>query len=81
MAGRQKIDDVNFYKSTEYRREYLINKSGMKALGVEFDPDKDFEDSYLLDQDLDLDSKYDDINLDDYKEELEEIDCLDDSNY
>ncbi len=79
MAGRQRIDDIEFYESTEFRKEYLINKSGMKALGVEFDPDDDFEDSYLLDQDVD--AQYDDFNFDDYKDELDDLDWLDESNY
>lgn len=78
MAGRQSIDD-KVYKSTELKREYLINKSGMKALGVEFDPDSDLEETYLLDQDLDL--GYDDFSLDDYKDELDDMDWLDDSKY
>lgn len=78
MASRPRVDD-EVYKSTELKREYLINKSGMRALGVEFDPDDELEDSYLLDQDFG--AEYDDFNIDDYKDELDDMDWLEDSNY
>ena len=78
MAGRQHIDD-KAYESTELKKEYLINKSGMEALGVEFDPNSDLEDTYLLDQDPEL--EYDDFSLDEYKDEFDDMEWLDESNY